>query len=63
MTTREFQNDINPANGGPLLAPHRPNRRLGHVNAIDWSACQLAQRFNISGETRGGPRRKLPRVA
>lgn len=55
MKDRDYDADTTPAAGGPLLAPRRPGRRLGHVNAVDWSRCGLAQAFGISGETKGGP--------
>lgn len=51
----DYAADTTPAPAGPLLAPNRTGRRLGHVNAVDWSSCALAQRFGISGETKGGP--------
>ncbi len=55
--TNDLQADFRTSLKGPLLAPIRPDRQLGHVNAVDWSECPLAKAFDISGETKGGPGR------
>lgn len=61
--TRDYSADIQFNSAGPLLAPIRSIGRPGHVNKIDWSECALAKRYNISGETKGGPRRPGARAA
>lgn len=63
MKSQDYAQDIEPRTGGPLLSPNRPNRRLGHVNNVDWSNAPIAKAYNITGETHGGPRRRLPRAA
>jgi hypothetical protein len=46
-----------------LLIPHRPHRLINHVEAVDWSNCPLALRHGITGETKGGPRRRVRQAA
>ena len=64
--TNDYTHDITPRPGGPLLAPNRPAFRpgaAGHVNAVDWTAAPIAKAYGVTGETKGGPRRKFARVA